>query len=60
MNDICIFYSQCFNFYSLFFLASFIYANEKFSNYRNYPKTKESFQLIKIPDNFEHPWGMTS
>ena len=41
------------------FSSNFTYADNKFSNYKKYKKTKTKFSLVKIASEIDHAWGMT-
>ena len=43
----------------LFLSNNILLAQDKFSNYKKYPKTKQEFRLLKVADNLNYPWGMT-
>ena len=34
-------------------------AQDKFSNFKKYPKTNQKFKLVKVTDKLNYPWGMT-
>ena len=41
------------------FHYSYVFAEVKFSNYKNYKNTKINFKLEEISEDFNYPWGMT-
>ncbi len=44
----------------LIFLSSNIpMAQDKFSNFKKYPKTNQKFKLVKVTEKLNYPWGMT-
>ena len=47
-------------FFIFSFYISFVTAEPKISNYKNYPKTNSEYKLQKLEVSFEHPWGVTS
>jgi quinoprotein glucose dehydrogenase len=47
-------------FFIFSFYISFVIAEPKISNYKNYPKTNSEYKLQKLDVSFEYPWGITS
>ena len=43
----------------IFLSNNILLAQDKFSNYKKYKKTEQKFNLIKVADNINYPWGMT-
>ena len=43
----------------IFFSNNILTAQDKFSNYKKYPKTNQKFKLVKVTENLNYPWGMT-
>ena len=43
----------------LFLSNNILSAQDKFSNYKKYSKTNQKFNLVKVTDNLNYPWGMT-
>ena len=54
-----IFLKNNFWFFFLFFSNNILFAQDKFSNYKKYPKTTQEFRLIEVADNLNYPWGIT-
>jgi len=42
-------------FFIFSFYISFVIAEPKISNYKNYPKTNSEYKLQKLDVSFEHP-----
>ena len=43
----------------IFLSNNILMAQDKFSNYKKYPKTNQKFKLVKVTENLNYPWGMT-
>ena len=43
----------------IFLSNNILLAQDKFSNYKQYPKTNQKFKLVKVTDKLNYPWGMT-
>ncbi len=43
----------------IFLSNNILLAQDKFSNYKQYPKTNQNFKLVKVTDKLNYPWGMT-
>ena len=43
----------------IFLSNNILMAEDKFSNYKKYPKTNQKFKLVKVTENLNYPWGMT-
>ena len=43
----------------IFLSNNTLLAQDKFSNYKQYPKTNQKFKLVKVTDKLNYPWGMT-
>ena len=43
----------------IFLSNNILLAQDKFSNYKKYPKTNQKFKLVEVADNLNYPWGMT-
>ena len=43
----------------IFLSNNILMAQDKFSNYKKYPKTNQKFKLVEVTENLNYPWGMT-
>ena len=43
----------------IFLSSNILMAQDKFSNFKKYPKTNQKFKLVKVTDKLNYPWGMT-